>query len=54
MGWLHIMWKYAHKKMKYVQGSHFFPRMKFTDFSSIFFIFPWLLLNNFLMAFIQY
>ena len=35
------------------QGSHFFLLTKFTDFSSIFFIFPWLLLNNILMAFIQ-
>ena len=34
------------------QGSHFFPRTKFPDFSSIFFIFPWLLLNIF-MAFIS-
>ena len=36
-----------------LQGSHFFPLTNFPDFSSIFFIFPWLLLNIF-MAFIQY
>ena len=29
------------------QGSHFFPLTKFPDFSNIFFIFPWLLLNIF-------
>ena len=30
-----------------LQGSHFFPLTKFPDFSSIFFIFPWLLLDIF-------
>ena len=31
------------------QGSHFFPLTKFPDFSSIFLIFPWLLLNIFMV-----
>ena len=34
-----------------LQGSHFFPLTNFPDFSSVFFIFPWLLLNIFMTLF---
>ena len=48
-----MVWNVENDRKKVIQGSHLFLLTKFPDFSSIFFIFPWLLLNIFI-AFIQY
>ena len=42
---------YLIARLNWKQGSHFFPLTNFPDFSSVFFIFPWLLFNIFMALF---